>query len=107
MLIHRLLLCAEMMIQKEQKNAHHLSPRLVFVKNKCEPKKSNFQEVAAYENIYKQLFNGSKLKIFSSEEDCERLNIVTLPDLSGKNKSRLIFQKILSAYETTKTHRLL
>uniref|UniRef100_A0A8D8CAD0 Protein SMG9 n=2 Tax=Culex pipiens TaxID=7175 RepID=A0A8D8CAD0_CULPI len=78
----RLLLCAEMMIQKEQKNAHHLSPRLVFVKNKCEPKKSNFQEVAAYENIYKQLFNGSKLKIFSSEEDCERLNMVALPDLS-------------------------
>ncbi|KAL9705166.1 hypothetical protein quinque_008684 [Culex quinquefasciatus] len=36
----RLLLCAEMMIQKEQKNAHHLSPRLVFVKNKCEPKKN-------------------------------------------------------------------
>lgn len=82
-----------MMIQKEQKNAYHLSPRLVFVKNKCEPKKGNFQEVAAYENIYKQLFNGSKLKIFSTEENCERLNMVTLPDLSGIIRCTLLFSK--------------
>uniref|UniRef100_A0A1Q3F4E2 G domain-containing protein n=1 Tax=Culex tarsalis TaxID=7177 RepID=A0A1Q3F4E2_CULTA len=78
----RLLLCAEMMIQKEQKNTQYLCPSLVFVKNKCERKNSTPQEAASYENIYKQLFKGSKLKIFSLEENCERLNIVTLPDLS-------------------------
>lgn len=79
----RLLLCAEMMIQKEQKNTQYLNPNIVFVKNKCGRKNDVLQESIPYEHICKQLFKGSKLNIFTSEEDCERLNIVTLPDLSA------------------------
>ncbi|KAL9692700.1 hypothetical protein quinque_000027, partial [Culex quinquefasciatus] len=58
----RLLLCAEMMIQKEQKNAHHLSPRLVFVKTKCEPKKNDSllttdaERLASVEQLRQRIF---------------------------------------------------
>nr|XP_019560155.2 protein SMG9 isoform X2 [Aedes albopictus]XP_029734066.1 protein SMG9-like isoform X2 [Aedes albopictus] len=81
----RLLRCAEMMIQRDQKDTQYLNPRIVFLKNKCNRNSFTTQEKALHETIYKQMLKDTKLKIHSNEDIKEKINAMYLPKLSYDN----------------------
>ncbi|XP_055620985.1 nonsense-mediated mRNA decay factor SMG9 [Toxorhynchites rutilus septentrionalis] len=79
----RLLLCAEMMNQHQLQNISAISPRIIFIKNKSNRK--NLEEKSFHQNIYKNLFRNSKLKIFTNENDHEEINMLSFPKLNNGN----------------------
>ncbi|XP_021707787.1 protein SMG9 isoform X2 [Aedes aegypti] len=81
----RLLRCAEMMIQRDQKDTQHLNPRIIFVKNKCNRNNFTIQDKTFHEKIYKQILKDTKLKIYSNEDDKEKINAIYLPKLFYDN----------------------
>ncbi|XP_062560052.1 protein SMG9-like isoform X2 [Armigeres subalbatus] len=77
----RLLRCAEMMIQRDQKDHQFLNPRILFVKNKCNRLAFTTQQKTFHETIYKQMLKDTKLKIYANEETNEKINTMYLPKL--------------------------
>ncbi|XP_058831420.1 nonsense-mediated mRNA decay factor SMG9 isoform X1 [Topomyia yanbarensis] len=77
----RLILCAEMMIQLDHKN--NLTPKLLFVKNKCDRKKITTQEIDLHEMYYKHLFKGSRIHIYNNICESQRVNIIHFPKLDN------------------------
>ncbi|XP_065092098.1 nonsense-mediated mRNA decay factor SMG9 isoform X2 [Ochlerotatus camptorhynchus] len=81
----RLLRCAEMMIQRDQKDMQFLNPRILFVKNNCARKNFALHEKKFYETMCRQLLGETKLKINSNQDDKEQINILYFPKLSYGN----------------------
>ncbi|XP_055592913.1 protein SMG9 [Uranotaenia lowii] len=80
----RLLICAEMMLQKEQKDMQTLNPKIVFVKNKCNRRELSTHENKPDEKLYKYLFKGSKLRIFSPGDDGQ-IDLLFVPKFLQEN----------------------
>lgn len=78
----RLLLCAEMMMQKHKTC---LSPKIVFVKNKCD--RFSFPDTGktAQESVYKELFRHSKLDIYNNMYETQQINMVYFPNLTDSS----------------------
>ncbi|XP_058457368.1 nonsense-mediated mRNA decay factor SMG9 isoform X2 [Malaya genurostris] len=79
----RLLLSAEMMIQKN-KYESYLKPSIIFINNKCNRKDITTERNELFEIYYKTLFKDSKLQIFSNMCDSQ-VNILQIPKLNPDN----------------------